>query len=171
MLFDVLPIMTPRQPSEMVGSYLFMGALRLHLDSAIRADEKKQNHSGWPREWYIDADFACDGCEQKFRWTAAEQKVWFEEYRFYVQKLPTHCEACQRLKHLRKEYDAKVAAAKANGTWDQKRRIIEIVIELNSASYAIPVKMAETKLSFERQLAKLAEQDSGGNSAALRASP
>ena len=163
--------MTLRQPSEMAGSYLFARALRLHLDSAIRADAEKQNHSGWPREWYIDADFACGECKQEFRWTAAEQKVWFEEYRFYVDSFPYHCKACMRLKHLRKEYDAKVAAAKAHGTWDQKRRIIEIVTELSSASCAIPVKMAETKLSFERQLAKPAEQDSGGNSAALRASP
>ncbi len=68
----------------------------------------------------MDAVFKCEGCREKFTWTADEQKAWFEEYRFYVDSQARHCREC-RIEHrhlaaLRKEYDETVGEARGQGT-------------------------------------------------------
>lgn len=136
--------------------HFFFGALRIHHDTAVRANIEKQNYSVCPRHWYVDADFKCQRCSEDFTWTADEQKVWFEDYFFWVDSLPRQCRKCRielrGLVALRKEYDATVAAARDHGTPEQKSRIIEIVSELQQAFGSLPDKMTETKELFERQI-------------------
>jgi hypothetical protein len=136
--------------------HFFLGALHLDHETSIRANVDKQNYSVAPRHWYIDAAFKCERCNDKFAWIAKEQQVWFEEYRFYVDSQPRHCLKCRaKLRHLselRTEYDAAVGAARSHGTLEQKRRIIEIISELECAFDRIPEKMTETKELFKRQV-------------------
>ena len=142
--------------SRKMPRHLFSGAVYLNHESAIRGNPEKQNYSVCPRHWYIDADSKCSECGQTFTWTADEQKVWFEDYYFWIDSQPRHCQTCRtsrrHLVNLRKEYDSSVATAKNNGTIEQKLRIVELVSELESAIGRLPEKMLETKSLFERQI-------------------
>ena len=144
--------------SRKMPKHLFWGAIYLDHETAIPGNPKKQNFTVCPRFWYLDADFLCDGCRQEFTWTAGEQKAWFEDYFFWVDSQPRHCRKCRasrtHLSQLRKEYDASVAEARNHGTVDQKRRIIEIVAELEAAFGRLPEKMLETRDLFEHQLTR-----------------
>lgn len=135
--------------------HFFGNALSIDYKTAIRSNFEKQNYSICPRHWYIGADFKCKGCGKAFTWSAMEQKAWFEDFFFWVDSRPRHCRKCRaehrHLVALRKEYDATVAAARDHGTLEQKRRVVEIVSELERALGRLPEKMIETKKLFERQ--------------------
>ena len=143
--------------------HFFWNALFIDYKTAVRANTDKQNYSVCPRHWYIDADFKCERCGQEYKWTAGEQKAWFEDYFFWVDALPRHCRKCRverrRLADLRKEYDSSVAAARFTGTPQEKDRIVEIVSELEKEFGRLPEKMIETKNLFMRQRAKQTEQN------------
>lgn len=143
---------------RLMPEYLFGGAIHLDYKTAIRGNPEKQNYSVCPRHWYIDADFNCARCRKEFTWTAREQKAWFEEYRFWIDSHPRLCKSCmadrKHLESLRVEYDSIVAAARLGGDFDQKRRVIEVVRDLEAAFGRLPEKMIETKELFERQIHK-----------------
>lgn len=147
-------------PRKMPGHF-FWRAIHLDYATAIRGNPDKQNYSVCPRHWYIDADFKCAGCDREFTWTAGEQKAWFEDYFFWVDSHPRHCKACmagkRRIEGLLKEYDGKVAEARKRNNIEEKRRIVEIVAELEAASRLLPQRMIDTRAQFERQLRKQAE--------------
>ncbi len=148
-------------------SYFFWGVLSVDHESAMRANTDKQNYSVCPRHWYIDADFKCERCGKRFTWTGCEQKAWFEDYFFWVSSHPRHYRKCRvanrHLLELRKVYDATVTAARNHGTANQKRRIIEIISELEQEFGRLPKKMMETKELFKRQSKNFAEPDGETN--------
>lgn len=172
MLFDVVQEMSGTMDyfgstdPRMMPKHLFWGAIHLDYDSAARGNPQKQNFSVCPRHWYIDADFNCANCRKEFTWTAGEQKAWFEDYFFWIDSSPRLCKKCmanrRHLKDLRVEYDSTVAAARHKGATDQKRRVIEVVCELEAAFGRLPEKMIETKKLFERQIQK-AQQAGSSN--------
>jgi putative zinc ribbon protein len=137
-------------------SHFFEGALDIDYSTAIRADITAQDFSVAPRHWYIDARFRCADCGSKFVWSASEQKVWFETYRFYVDSQATRCCVCRANRRdavqLRKEYDALVSDARSHGSAEQKQRVIEILDDLESYWRVLPDKMRETRDAFRRQL-------------------
>lgn len=138
--------------------HLFGGAIHLNYKTAIRGNPENQNYSVCPRHWFIDADFKCVSCRREFTWTAREQRKWFENYYFWIDSTPRLCKDCMAIrKHLesiRKEYDSLVGEAQSKDAFAQKRRIIEIVSELESAFTHLPEKLIETKRLFERQIQK-----------------
>ncbi len=146
-----------KRPEEM-PEHFFFRALAVHYETAVRANTEQQNYSVCARNWYVDADFECQRCKQKFTWTAEEQKAWFEDYFFWVDSQPHHCRKCRvqlrRLLELRKEYDVKVAAARDHGTIELKSRIVEIVSELQQVCGKLPEKMMDTMELFQRQIVK-----------------
>ena len=139
-------------------THLFSRALFIDYETAVRGNPGKQNFSVCPRHWYLDVDFKCERCSQEFTWSAGEQKAWFEDYYFWVDSCPRHCQNCRadrkRLQAIRKEYDSTVGAARENGKVREKARIVELVTELELAFGALPEKMKENKLLFQRQLNK-----------------
>jgi hypothetical protein len=155
---DVFGSTDPRK----MPKHLFGSATHLEYASAIRGDIEKQNFSVCPRHWYVEADFKCAECGQEFTWTVDEQRVWFEEHYLWIDARPRHCKNCKstqkRLKNLRKEYDLIVAAAQRRGRPDLKKRIIEIVTELELRLENLPDGLRETKQIFERQLRNLTEK-------------
>jgi hypothetical protein len=154
---DPLDIFGSTDPRMMPG-HLFGGAIHLDYGTAIRGDPRKQNYSVCPRHWYIDADFNCARCRKEFTWTANEQKAWFEKYNFWIDSHPRLCKMCmadrKHLEALRLEYDSTVAAARPRDAIGQKRRIVEVVRELEAAFGRLHAKMIETKELFERQIQK-----------------
>lgn len=148
-------------PKKMPG-HLFYDALDIDYATAIRANVAVQYCSVCPRHWYIDARFRCSECRAEFVWSAQEQKVWFETYRFWVDSQPMLCRACSAKRrnalHLRQEYDSLVASARSGGTPAQKMRIIEIVDDLESYLKRVPVRLSETRELFRKQIAKVTHE-------------
>ncbi len=134
-------------------SYLYFGALGVDYDTAMRGDASKQNFTVSPRYWYVDAKFRCEDCGKEFMWTAREQKVWFEVYRFYIDSEPKQCRGCRsrrrRIEALRKEYDAIVGAAREGSSNDQIR-VVGIVDHIASLGGAIPDAMRESSRIFRK---------------------
>jgi len=137
-------------------SFLFSGATWVDWATAARADISKQNYSVCPRHWYVDTTLRCSSCEQSFVWSKDEQRAWFEDYYFWIDVVPVRCKSCRadmrRLKALRQEYDATVANARDHGSIEQKRRLLNVVNELQQSLDTLPERMLETKRLFERQL-------------------
>ena len=144
-----------RSDARNMPGHFFSGAIEKDYSSTIKGNPKKQNYSVCPRYWYFDAVFECGSCQQRFTWTANEQKAWFEDYNFWIDSRPRLCKQCnanrRHLANLRKEYDATVASARAGGTHEQKMRIIQIVTTLEDAFTCLPEKMMTTKNLFEHQ--------------------
>ena len=142
-------------PQDMRWHY-FSGTTKRSYDTAMRSDPSKQNCSVCPRYWYLDVDYTCAGCGNAFTWTAKEQKVWFEDYGFWVDSEPNHCKGCRRLhryfKEIRNEYDSIVASARSNTSFDGRRRIIEIVDELEKSLSDLPQKMIDTRTEFRKSV-------------------
>lgn len=144
---------------ERMPKRLFSGAQDIHYETAIIADIEKQYYSVSPRCWYVDAIYVCEDCQKEFKWTAKEQRYWFEVLKFWYESEPVRCVACRtnrrRLAQLRKEYDQTVAEVKRQGTPQQKRRIVEILNTLLENLGHLPQSMSETRRCLEHQLADL----------------
>lgn len=138
--------------------HFFSGSYELDYATAIRADTSRQDCSVCPRHWYIDARFRCAECGADFLWSAQEQQIWFETYRFWVDSSPRLCRACRAKRRdaiqLRQEYDSLVASARSGGTPDQKQRVVAIVDALESYFGSVPDKLSETRSLFQQQLSK-----------------
>jgi len=145
-------------PRKMPG-HLFGGAIYKNYETAIRSNPEKQNYSVCPRYWYFDAEYICESCKTHFTWSAKEQKMWFEQYYFWVDSEPKNCKRCsasrRKLKELRKEYDAIVASARDGGSYDQKKRVVDIIGQFEDMFSTIPSKIRDTKKLFERQINKM----------------
>ena len=121
--------------SRHMPSYLFCPAVAIHHATAVRANTRVQKYSVCPRHWYVDATFRCQSCQESFVWTADEQRVWFEEYEFYVDSRPTRCVACRarrrELFSLKREYDRDVAAARRRtAPIADKSRIVSLIDQM-----------------------------------------
>jgi hypothetical protein len=138
--------------------HFFWGCLHLEYDSSIRADVSKQNYTVAPRHWYINATFQCNRCEDRFCFSAEEQKAWYEEYGFYVDSQPRQCRDCRRelrgLKAIRQEYDRDVADALACDDLDLKVRVATLIDQLCEANVNLPIKIHENRKLLAKQIAR-----------------
>jgi hypothetical protein len=139
--------------------YFFFGAVRLDYKSAERADVEKQNYTVCPRCWYVDATFVCRDCNTEFVFSVSEQRFWYEDRRFYVDSLPRRCVRCRKMERarleLKKDYDASIAGALSSKTGEEKKRLIEIIDELEAAEGSISERMREKREVLRAQLAKM----------------
>lgn len=110
--------------------YFFSGA-SLKYSTAQRADVSKQNVTVAPRHWYIDATIKCCDCRKKFVFTAAEQRFWYEDRKFYVDSFPKRCADCRKRQgirlELKKRYDAMIASALGRCPAEEKKEAIRII--------------------------------------------
>ena len=145
-------------PREM-PAHLFTGSVRIHYDTAVQADPDAQNCSICPRYWYVDADFLCERCGAEFRFTADEQRVWYEDYRFWIDSLPRHCLACRQelrsLKAARQEYDRTVAQVLEHGDLASKQRLAEIIDQLYELGGDLPPRITENRRRVASQITSL----------------
>ena len=139
--------------------HFFSRARTLDYATAVRADVDKQNYSVAPRHWYIDAEIVCDMCGEVFQFSAAEQRVWYETYRFYVDSFPRNCIGCRRtarhIKDLRQQYEARIAEALRGRDVELKRDLVEIIDALQAVGASLEEKVRENREVLLRQLAKL----------------
>lgn len=71
--------------------------------SAIVADVSKQNHSGFPRELYVDIEKTCTICGRAFIFFAKEQQYWYEVLGFYIDTDCVKCIECRNKEKKIKE--------------------------------------------------------------------
>jgi Probable zinc-ribbon domain len=146
-------------PREM-PTHFFVGAVFLDYSSAVRANAEKQNCSICPRHWYLDAVFACDHCSEKFVFTAAEQRAWYEEYGFWIDSRPKHCLNCRRtlrnLKAARQEYDRSIEEALRSQNVGLKERVAAVIDRLYELGGEMPLRINENRARLARQLARSA---------------
>jgi hypothetical protein len=144
-------------PREM-PPHFFLGSLRIDYGSAVPADPERQNCSICPRYWYVDTIFPCDRCGSAFAFTAAEQRVWYEEYGFWIDSLPKHCLDCRRelrdLKAARQEYDRCVEGALQAGDLELKKRLARVIDQLYELGGELPPRINENRKRLARQIAR-----------------
>jgi hypothetical protein len=157
-------------PREM-PAHFFYRSLRVEYETAVRSNPHDQNSSICPRYWYVDAIFLCDGCGAEFTFSAAEQRVWYEEYRFWIDSLPRHCLACRRdlrnLKSVRQEYDQTVARTLEGGDLESKKRLAAIIDQLYELGEDLPDRINENRRRLANQIAR-AERGQLGTSGETR---
>ena len=136
-------------------SFRGLGSL-LDLDSAIRADTSKQHFTVIPRYWYADATLQCSRCQRDFSFTAVEQQLWYEGYRFWIESVPRQCSICRkelrRLKALRREYDRDIATAIRSKDVEIKMRVAEIIDQLLLAGLVLPSKVLANRNLLAAQI-------------------
>jgi hypothetical protein len=146
-------------PREM-PTHFFAGALHLDYASAVRANPEKQNRSICPRHWYLDSVFPCDHCGERFTFTGAEQRVWYEEYGFWIDSRPKHCPDCRRtfrhLKTARQEYDRSIDEALRSQNVELKERVVAVIDRLYELGGELPLRINENRARLARQLARTA---------------
>ena len=144
-------------PREM-PLHFFYGSLRRDYSSAVRADVEKQNCSICPRYWYVDAVFPCRRCGDEFIFSAAEQRVWYEDYGFWVDAVPAHCLSCRRtlreLKSARQEYDQTVTRVLDAGDIEAKRRLAAVIDLLYELGGELPARINETRRRLAKHISK-----------------
>lgn len=50
---------------------------------------------------YFEIELRCEDCEQKFVFSAREQRFWYEQRKFWVQSRPKQCVSCRRIRRQR----------------------------------------------------------------------
>jgi hypothetical protein len=143
-------------PREM-PVHFFLGSLRLNYATAVRSNPDRQNCSICPRYWYVDVIFACQRCGGEFPFTANEQRVWYEEYQFWVDSVPKHCFACRHdlrnLKAARREYDQTVAQVLEHGDPESRKRLADVIDQLYELGGELPPRINENRRRLARQIA------------------
>ncbi len=154
-MFDGFGKNDPRK----MPSYLFSGSLYLDFASAVNADISKQNYSICPRYWYVDATIHCGSCGVDFCFAADEQRVWYEEYAFWIDSFPKCCKDCRRVfrdqMELRKEYDREITKALKSDDCAVKERIVAIIDQLCDGLHDFPEKIQENRRLLAKQIERL----------------
>jgi hypothetical protein len=144
--------------------HFFYGAIHIDYRSAVRANTAKQNCSICPRYWYVDASFSCARCDREFRFTAREQRTWYEEYGFWVDSRPKHCLPCRQdrrdVKELRREYDREVARAIESDDLECKKRLAAVIDQLCEIGGDLPRRIHENRRRLGHQIARREELSS-----------
>ncbi len=142
-------------------AHFFYRSLRVIYETAVRSDPHNQNCSICPRYWYVEAIFPCDRCGAAFSFSAAEQRVWYEDYGFWVDSLPRHCLACRRdlrnLKAVRQEYDQNVAHTLLHGDLETKKRLADVIDQLYEFGGELPARINENRRRLANQIARAEE--------------
>ena len=148
-------------PREM-PAHFFYRSLRVHYETSVRSNPDNQNCSICPRYWYVDATFPCDSCHAEFLFSAAEQRVWYEEYRFWIDALPRHCLACRRDARtrtaLRREYDHTVAITLERGDLESKKQLANVIDQLYELGGELPARITENRRRLANQIAGMERQ-------------
>ena len=138
--------------------HFFYRCLSVDYRTAVRANSERQNRSICPRYWYVDTVYPCERCTAEFTFSAAEQRVWYEEYGFWIDSVPTHCLACRRqlrnLKAIRREYDESVARVLEAGDLEARRRLAGIIDQLYEIGGELPPRINENRRRLAHQIAK-----------------
>lgn len=155
-------------PQRMPPHFYMSGTfVSLDFQHVQKADTQRQNFSVIPRNWYIAATITCLACNKLFLFTVDEQKVWYEEYRFYVDSFPNKCRSCRRdarhLKRLRQQYDGSIRDSLTGSDVSLKQRLVAIIDSLIASGNGTPASMLHKRETLIVQIKKLQTTQSAGD--------
>ena len=152
-----------REDPRRMPVHFFPRVLHLDHDSALPGDVLRQNFSTFPRYWYIDAEMRCERCGLDFCFSAEEQKVWYEEYRRWIDAFPKLCAACRRFcrdrKALRQLYDRDIAAVLRSGDCEWKSYVLTIIDRMTDIEDELPSQVRENRKALANQIARRRKRD------------
>jgi hypothetical protein len=81
--------------AEILACYRMLPVIEVFVESAIRADLRRQNHE-WtlPKHFYADVLCRCSRCRRRFIFFAREQQFWYEELKINVGTFAQYCCEC-----------------------------------------------------------------------------
>jgi len=122
---------------KVVDGYWAYKAHNIFAESAIRADEKKQNYAIFPRAYYVDQEKKCIACDRWFLFFAEEQKYWFEELKFYIDADCVKCVECRKSDQVIKQKALRYQEllSKSDRTQQETNRLKELAQELMELGY------------------------------------
>ena len=125
------------QPYE--ARFLYVCRVCIAEGRAIQADACAQYcGDGLPRKAFFDVTLTCEDCQSDFRFTASEQKFWYEDLKFFAEARPKQCRRCRRIRRRRGDLTAELGQAKAVASKDPEilARIADIYVELGDIEKA-----------------------------------
>lgn len=73
-------------------------ALIVDESQFVVANPAKQHYSVFPETVYFPMQLRCERCAALFWFTAGEQRVWYEEWGFWIDSIPLDCAECRRVR-------------------------------------------------------------------------
>jgi hypothetical protein len=127
------------------------------VDSAVRADVRRQNASLVGRDFYMDAWQTCTQCGEPYVFTTQEQRYWYEILRFYVWSYPVRCRRCRavqrRAKRARQRYgDLREQAIRRDAPESLKREALAAIETWEAAGESLPGRTVQTRAILRRQI-------------------
>lgn len=83
----------------------YLSAIAVDESNRVPADPDKQHYTVIPEPMYYSMKLSCERCREEFWFSANEQKVWYEDWGFWIDSIPKHCATCRKL--LREGHDRK----------------------------------------------------------------
>ena len=65
--------------------------------TSVTANPEKQNYTVVAESTYYSMKLVCDRCRQEFWFSANEQKIWYEEWGFWIDSIPKQCAYCRKV--------------------------------------------------------------------------
>jgi tetratricopeptide (TPR) repeat protein len=115
---------------------------------AVRGDVREQYlclMCHVPRYFYVDAGRSCIQCGRDFLFSAAEQKFWYEELKFYGTSVPVRCQECRRQKRTERSLGTQIGLAKAS--LKQNRNDPALLLDLAEAIALYQQRTGQGKLN------------------------
>ena len=75
----------------------YSSAIAVDESQSVRADPEKQHYTVISESVYYSMKLRCERCGEEFWFSANEQRVWYEEWRFWIDSVPRHCAGCRKL--------------------------------------------------------------------------
>jgi hypothetical protein len=82
----------------------YSSAITVDESHCVLANPDKQHYTVVPESAYYSMKLRCERCGEDFWFSANEQRVWYEEWGFWIDSVPRRCVTCRRL--LREEHDS-----------------------------------------------------------------
>lgn len=91
----------------------YAAAITVDESRCVASNPEKQHYTVIPESVYCSMKLGCERCHEEFWFTANEQKGWYEEWGFWIDSVPKHCEPCRRA--LREEKGRAVPTPRGDG--------------------------------------------------------
>lgn len=75
----------------------YSSAIAVDESQCITADPERQHYTVIPESTYYSMKLRCEGCQEEFWFSANEQRVWYEEWGFWIDSIPRRCAKCRKL--------------------------------------------------------------------------
>jgi hypothetical protein len=122
---------------EIESAHWRYASLKYFPETAIPAEQGKQNYAEYSRKLYVDIEETCKSCKREFIFFALEQKYWFEELKFWVDSHCVKCVNCRKkdfeIKQMQVKYSKLVS--KIDRTADETQMVKAIGQELFALGY------------------------------------